>query len=299
MAATRSRSPVVRRLLDRLGPLPARALLLVRRSAAEFLDDDGPQLAAAISYHVLLSIFPLLILLLSIAGLAADRQTLRQQVLTTVTTYIPLSDHAQASVRHLFGQMQAGSQALGILGLLGLVVAATGMMSATRRALTRAWDTERRRSLLRGKLLDLGLVAVAAVVLGLSFGLTLAVRLARSGSQAAADALGPLGPLASAAGWLVGFVLPALLAFGLFAFFYSVVPAADTHWSRTWPGALVGALAFQLLKEGFAFYLDHFAHYDAVYGSLGAAAAFIFFVYLSANAFLVGAEVASEYPRLP
>ena len=219
----------------RLGPLPSRALLLARRSAAEFLDDDGPQLAAAISYHVLLSIFPLLILLLSIAGLAADQQTLRQQVLTTVTTYIPLSDHAQASLRHLLGQMQAGSQALGILGLLGLVVAATGMMSATRRALTRAWDTERRRSLLRGKLLDLGLVAVAA----------------------------------------------------------------DTHWSRTWPGALVGALAFQLLKEGFAFYLDHFAHYDAVYGSLGAAAAFIFFVYLSANAFPVGAEVASEYPRLP
>ncbi|HET7355090.1 MAG TPA: YihY/virulence factor BrkB family protein [Nocardioidaceae bacterium] len=299
MSAERSRSRAARRLLDRLGPLPARTWLLVRRSAAEFVDDDGPQLAAAVAYHVLLSIFPLLILLLSIAGLATDQHALRQHALTTVTTYIPLTEHAQASLGHLIGQMQAGSHALGILGLLGLVVAASGMMSATRRALTRAWDTDRRRSLVRGKLLDLGLVAVAAVVLGVSFGLTLAVRLARAGSQAAADALGPLGPLASAAGWLVGFVVPTLLAFGLFVFFYSVVPAADTHWTRTWPGALVGALGFQLLKEGFAFYLDHFAHYDAVYGSLGAAAAFIFFVYLSANAFLVGAEVAAEYPRLP
>ena len=276
-------------------------VLLTRRSVVEFFDDDGPQLAAAISFHVLLSIFPLLILLLALTGVLADQHTVRDNAMKLVTTYIPLNGAGRQSLTHLLSQMQNGSTALGVLGLLGVLVAASGMMTATRRGLTRAWDAEPTRGLLRGKLFDLALVAVAGVVLGISFGLTLAVRMARAGSHAAAHALGPLGPVAEAAGWLVGFAVPLLLAFGLFAFFYAVVPStsAESRLATAWPGAVVGALGFQLLKEGFAFYLDHFAHYDAVYGSLGAAAAFIFFVYLSANALLVGAEVASEYPRLP
>lgn len=301
------RTPIARgrrlfqRALGRLGPVPRRMTLLSGRSVVEFFDDDGPQLAAAISFHVLLSIFPLLILLLALTGALADQHTVRENILKLVATYIPLSDQGRQSLAHLLGQMQSGSAGLGVLGLLGVVIAASGMMTATRRGLTRAWDAEVSRGLLRGKLLDLALVAVAAVVLGLSFGLTLAVRMARSGSHAAAQALGPLGPLAEAAGWLVGFAVPLLLAFCLFAFFYTVVPStsAQSRLATAWPGALVGALGFQLLKEGFAVYLDHFAHYQAVYGSLGAAAAFIFFVYLSANAFILGAEVASEYPRLP
>ncbi len=303
MAAERTRPAaaraLVQRTLARLGPVPRQIVRLTRRSVVEFFDDDGPQLAAAISYHVLLSIFPLLILLLALTGLLLDPETVRNNVVTVVTTYIPLTDPGQSSLKHLVAQMQTGSSALGLFGLVGLVIAASGMMTATRRALTLAWDAETRRGLLRGKLFDLGLVAVAGVLLGISLGLTLAVRIARSGSHSAAHVLGPLGPLAEAAGWLVGFVVPMLLAFGLFLFFYSVVPAVDSRWTTTWPGALVGALGFQLLKEGFAFYLDHFGHYHAVYGSLGAVAAFIFFVFLSANVFLLGAEVASEYPRLP
>lgn len=278
----------------RAGRLPRLAV----RSVREFVEDDGPQLAAAISYHVLLSLFPLVMVVVSVFGLAVDRQSVRDQVVHTVATYVPLTADGQASVRQLVGQLQGGAAALGLVGIVGLVIAASGMMTSTRRALTRAWDVDARRSFVRGKLFDFVLVGVAAVVLGASFGLTIAVRLARSGSAGAARALGHFGVLADAAGWLAGFVVPLLLAFCLFAFFYAVVPAVDTRLRKVWPGALVGALCFQLLKEVFAVYLDHFAHYNAVYGALGAAAAFIFFVYLSANAFIFGAEVASEYPRL-
>ncbi|HET7386380.1 MAG TPA: YihY/virulence factor BrkB family protein [Nocardioidaceae bacterium] len=289
---------VNRILLHRLRPRPRRWYLLSVRSAREFVDDECPQLAAAISYHVLLSIFPLIILLVSLFGLVVDDRSVRDNVVAGVTTYIPLTPHGTRSLEQLVTQMQGGSAALGIAGVVGLVISASGMMTATRRALSAAWDAHSRRNFVRGKLFDLLLVGVAAVVLGVSFGLTVAVRLARSGSEGAAHALGPLGPLATTAGWLVGFLVPLLLAFALFSFFFAVVPAVPTQWLRIWPGALVGAVGFQLLKEAFAFYLDHFAHYNAVYGSLGAAAAFIFFVYLSANVFLLGAEVAAEYPRL-
>jgi membrane protein len=286
-------------LLGHLGRHSRRFAILGKRSVTEFAEDDCPQLAAAISYHVMLSVFPLVILVVSVFNLVVNQQSVRDNVVEGVETYVPLTAHGEQSLRHLLTQLQGGSAALGLLGLLGLVISASGMMTSTRRALTRAWDAEIRRPFVRGKLFDILLVGASGIVVVTSFGLTVLVRLARSGSAGAASSLGSFGALANAAGWLVGFLVPALLAFALFTLFYRFLPAVQTRFTNVWHGALVGALLFQGLKEGFAAYLDHFAHYNEIYGALGTAAAFIFFVYLAANAFLLGAEVASEYPRLP
>ncbi|MGH3622217.1 MAG: YihY/virulence factor BrkB family protein [Sciscionella sp.] len=287
-----------RGLLSRSGPRTRRLLMLARRSAREFRDDHCLQLAGSLAFHVLLSIFPLLIVVVSVFGLLSDDQTARQAVVGTVTTYIPLTDSGRQSLLELMAELQGSSSALGLLGLVGVVISAGGMMGAVRRALTLAWDATEHRPFLRGKAVDLLLVLGAGALLSASFALTVAVRISARNDYSGPGWLSFLGPLAGAAGWLVGFLLPFLLAFVLFSFLYSVVPAVPTRFVDVWPGALVGAALFQALKEIFAVYLAHFAHYNAVYGSLGAVAAFIFFVYLSANTLLLGAEIASEYPRL-
>jgi hypothetical protein len=66
-----------------------------------------------------------------------------------------------------------------------------------------------------------------------------------------------------------------------------------------WPGALIGALAFQAVTLGFSFYLENFTNYDILMGSLGAAAGLLFWIFVNANIMLFGAEVAAEYPRVP
>jgi uncharacterized BrkB/YihY/UPF0761 family membrane protein len=76
------------------------------------------------------------------------------------------------------------------------------------------------------------------------------------------------------------------------------VPAAKVRLRDVWLGALVAAFLFEVTKVGFSIYLENFSNYDLVYGSLGAVAAFLFWVYLAANILLFGAEVASEYPRV-
>ena len=65
-----------------------------------------------------------------------------------------------------------------------------------------------------------------------------------------------------------------------------------------WPVALLVAVLLVLLQNLFALYVGNFAHYNAIYGSLGAVIAFMFFVYLAAELFLLGAELASEWPRV-
>jgi membrane protein len=60
---------------------------------------------------------------------------------------------------------------------------------------------------------------------------------------------------------------------------------------------LFAAVGYELVKRGFSIYLDNFANYDAVYGSIGAIIAFMFFVYVAAVVFLLGAEMAAIWPR--
>ena len=89
------------------------------------------------------------------------------------------------------------------------------------------------------------------------------------------------------------------VVFGVYLMMYRFVPSSEAKVRTVWVGALVAAPGFEALEYGFSVYVDHFAHFDRVYGSLGAVVAFLFFVYLNASVFLFGAEVASEYARLP
>jgi len=110
-----------------------------------------------------------------------------------------------------------------------------------------------------------------------------------------------LGDAAEQAGFLwdaTSFLIPLALSFLAFTFLYWVVPATKVRLRDVWLGALVAAFLFEVTKVGFSIYLENFSNYDLVYGSLGAVAAFLFWIYLAANILLFGAEVASEYPRV-
>ena len=166
-------------------------------------------------------------------------------------------------------------------------------MSAIRLALNQAWDVDEYRPLLRGKLIDVGLVFVTAIFVLGSLALTVAVRTV---GDAAAHA--GVDPGAGWATWLLGLVVPLVLSFAVVLFLYWAIPAVEVRIAETWPAALLTACFFVLTENLFAVYVQHFANYNAIYGSLGAVIAFMFFTYLSSMVFLLGAEIASEWPRV-
>ena len=96
--------------------------------------------------------------------------------------------------------------------------------------------------------------------------------------------------------WWAPVLLSVLLAFVAVMFLSATVPAADVRARDAWPASLLVAVALVALQNLFALYVANFAHYDDVYGSLGAIVAFMFFVYLAAQVFLLGAELTSEWP---
>jgi hypothetical protein len=95
-----------------------------------------------------------------------------------------------------------------------------------------------------------------------------------------------------------GRLAPIIISLTIFALLFRLVPARDTHLRDTWPGVVVASAGFEAAKAGFSVYLENFSRYDAIYASLGSVIAFLVFVWVAANVLLLGAEVASEYPRL-
>ena len=273
--------------------------LLAKRSVSEFLDDHCAQLAASMSYYVFFSLFPLAILVVSIAGVLLTDDSLREQVVNGLFDLLPLQSGAgKEDLEDLIEPIASGRSAIGVVSVLGLIWAATGMMSALRFSLDTAWDLEFRRPFVRGKLVDLGLVVGVGALLTISIGATAVLQVGNEVSEDVADSLGPFGAEATGFFRIVSILLPFLLTWTTFTIIYKVVPSVTTRIRDVVAGALLGALLFEALKHGFAFYLSNFTNYDAIYGSLGAAIALLFFVYLAACVLLFGAEIAAEWPRV-
>jgi membrane protein len=277
---------------------PARLLLLAKQSAAEFRRDHCSHLAAGIAYYALFSIFPLLIFVTGITGLVLRDAELQARLVDAILDTVPLAeDEGRGDVVRIVGDTaQESSGAIGIAGLLVAAWSATSMFGAIRRSINLAYDLETYRPLLRQKLVDFGLLLALAPFFLLSIVVTGLVAFTRGlFAEVPVAAVAADHPLA----WEVaGLALSAGLSFLAFLVLYWIVPAADVHLRDAWPGALAAALLFETAKAGFGIYLRNFASYDVVFGTLAAAAAFLFWVYVSANILLLGAELAAEYPRV-
>ena len=277
----------------------ADAKLLARRTVQEFLDDHCTQLAASMSYYILFSIFPLAILAVSIAGLILTNQELHDRVVDALLSALPVSEGAgRENLESLIDPIAQGRSAIGLVSVFGLIWGASGMMGALRFSLNTAWDHEHRRPFVRGKLVDFALLLGVGYLLALSIGFTMLLQVARDLSDDVADALGPFGGGAGALVNVVSILIPFLLSTTTFTLVYKLIPSVPVRTRDAIGGALLSAVLFELLKNGFALYLRNFSNYDAVYGSLGATIALLFFIYLGSCVLLLGAELASELPRV-
>lgn len=275
-----------------------RLWLLFKHSVFEFLDDNCPQMGAAISYYVLFSLFPLVIVSIGVLGLLLQDNDIERRLIDELTGLLPVdaggADDVESAVQELTG---ASSGVLGVLGLIGLAWAASAMFAVIRRSLDIAFDLSGRRPFIRQKLVDFGMMALVGLIFLASIGATTTLRVARE----AIEDTQILGTLAEGLGFgwgVAAFLVLSAFSFVAFALLYWLVPARHVRFSHVWPGALLAAVLFEALKLAFGIYLEHFGRYDLVFGSLGAVVAFLFLVFLGANVFLLGAEISATYPRV-
>jgi membrane protein len=259
-----------------------------------FFADQCPQQAAGIAYRVLFSIAPLAIVLVSIFGLVLQDDSIRHDVVNSIVDALPVSAAGRKDVEKAITAIATPASAAGLVGLLVFAWAATGMMTSIRRGLESAMGVDESRPLARGKLVDLGLIVGAAVLVLVTAGITLLGNLVQRASGSLGEAIG-LGAGTLAGGLLHGarFFLSILVVLLLYRF----VPARGLRIRDGLAGAIVTAILFLLISLASGWISERTTRLSVVYGSLTAALVFLYSMYLYSSALLLGAEVAAAWSR--
>ena len=296
MARPRERGPA---LAARLRLTRAQVARTTRRAVGSFFAHRSPQIAAGVSYFTLFSVFPIAILTTAGFSLLVDDEAARTRVVDLLIGSVPLAEgQGRARLEGLFQSAAESASTFGAVGVLGLLFSASGLMAALRHGVNTAHGIEQRRTPLRGKALDFLLVFAVSVPVALSLALTVTGRLADSLGDRLASLPGTFGSLLPRLVLATTALAPLVLSFAIFTFLYVVLPARPTPLRDVWPGALAAAVAYELTKIAFSVYLENVGGFDAVYGSIGAVIAFMVFVFIAANVFLLGAEVSAKWPAV-
>jgi membrane protein len=253
----------------------------------KMVDDQATYLAAMITYYGFVSLFPLLLLLVTILGFAlSDNPSLQASVLDSALKDFPIiGDQIQANIHSLNGSVTAL-----VLGIAGSLYGALGVGVAAQNAMNKIWAVPRaERPAVHG---IYGRSFALLAVLGLSVASTTAL-------AALSTATGSFGGGALNAALRGGaVVLSLLINTGLVLFAYRVLTADIPPVRRLWPGALTAALLWQILQSIGTYLVEHqLRGTTATYGLFGIVLGLLSWLYLAALILVLSAEINVVWVR--
>ena len=267
---------------------------VLRKTAREFSTDQCTDLAAALTYYAVLSLFPAMLALVSLLGVFGQGKRTTDAVLEIVNGIAPSSavDTLRPTIEQLVNTPSAGFAL--VLGLLTALWSASGYVGAFGRAMNRMYEIDEGRPVWKLRPLQL-LLTLAGLVLAAVVAFMLAVS----------------GPVASAIGAAIGLGGPALTAWNIVrwpiillavvlavAILYYATPNVKQpkfRWISI--GAGVAIVAWIVASVLFAVYVSNFGSYNKTYGALAGVIVFLLWLWITNLALLFGAELDSELER--
>ncbi|MFC4496751.1 YihY/virulence factor BrkB family protein [Streptomyces ovatisporus] len=266
---------------------------VLRRTLKEFKDDELTDRAAALTYYAVLSIFPALLVLVSVLGILGKGSI--DKLLSNVSKFAPGSvrDILTNAIQQLQGSSSTGS-ILAVVGLLGALWSASNYVAAFIRTSNVVYDLPEGRPAWKVTPVRVGLTLLLMVMLAVS---TLLVVFTGPLAQRASDALG-LGSTAltvwNYAKWPVLLLLVALMI----ALLYWGAPNVKGRGLR-WvtPGSVLAVVIWLVASAGFALYVANFGSYNKTYGTLAGVIIFLVWLWITNLAILLGLEFDAELAR--
>ena len=268
---------------------------LVKTTFSSWLDDYAPSMGAALAYYTMFSIAPLLLIVISTAGLIFGEEAVRGEIFGQLRGL--MGDEGARAVQSLLESVSSPEEGKAgtIIGTVLLLIGATTVLSELQDAFDRIWHVPPKDKeggvwgVLRSRLLSFGMI--------LGIGFLMMVSLVFS---AALAALGKWwGPFFSDLEIIVGainFVFSFALATTVFAMLYKFMPRVTIHWRDVWAGAAVTALLFTIGKSLIGLYIGKSA-VSSGFGAAGSLVVVLVWVYYSAQIFLLGAEFTKVYSQ--
>jgi membrane protein len=258
-----------------------------------FLDNNLSTSAAAISYSLILALFPSLLFLLTIGTEIIGRERVERYILKQVLDFFPV---AYGFIRNNLESLSSLSTRFILTCFIGMFWAGMGIFSVIETALNRIYGTPS-RSFLHGRAINFAFTNLVFVLLGVSAISTAMI----AGLQAAIGALPvTLGARVQAFYsffWQFVFILVSIIVtIALFTMVYKWLPNTKISTREALTGGVIAGLMWELAKYGFSYLLPFF-NYDLLHGSVGAAIALLTWVYTSSLIMLFGAQFTAVLHR--
>lgn len=246
-------------------------------------DDDVPALGATFAYHLLLSMFPFLLFL---AAIASYTPLSHGDAFGDLSAIVPTD--ALRVVQSTLLEIADGNRTniLSLSMLITIWLASNGF-AAVARGLNKAYDITETRGFIKVRALSLLFVPLIALgilleTVAVVFGNVLLCRISKAlcWSSAGVTLVHTLR-----------FVLPLVLLVGIFSLLYAIIPNRRLRFRQVFPGAVFASAVWALASLAFSFYVDRFANYARLYGSLGGVVILLVWLYLTSVVLLVGSEI--------
>lgn len=276
------------------------AIALLKTSYAEWRDDKGSRLAAALAFYTLLSMAPLLVLAVSIVGLIFGAEAARGEL--TEKLHGLMGPQAAGGVETLLAAASSRKQGLLAAGL-SIVVSffgASGVFGELQDSFNTIWEVVPRpgrgvTGVEKDRIFSFAMVLGVALLLFLSLVVSTALSAVGGTVQGAGQGT-RIAPLLSIFWSAVNLVVSLGMATVLFAVVFKVLPDVHIPWRSVWVGGLATAVLFTIGKYLLGVYLGR-ASVASPYGAAGSVVVMILWVYYSSQILFFGAEFTQVYAR--
>jgi membrane protein len=266
-------------------------LQLAKASLKDFSTDQCTLRAAALSYFTVFALPPLLVLLIMLAGLVWNPESVQRALESQFAGLVGSAGGSEVRQMILGGQRMGQGWIHTVLGFAGLIAGATGAFLSLQDALNAVWqvgpDPKKGglKQFITKRLLSLGMVMGLAFLLVVSLAVTAAI-------SALGTALGGAGAVMLVVNLIVSIAILAVLFSAMFKF----LPDAHIAWRSVWVGGLVTAVLFEIGKFVIGLYLGH-SNPGSAFGAASAFAVILVWIYYAGVLVLFGAEFTEHYAR--
>jgi membrane protein len=274
--------------------LVSNAWQLIKETAESWVDHHAPRLAAALAYYTLLSIAPLVVIAIAIAGFVFGESAARGQISTQLGVIVGAQAAKGIEAVIANARSPASGMASTAIGVLVLLFGASAVFGELQSTLDAIWDVEPKPGRgVWGTVKDR--FVSFTMVLGVAFLLLVSLVI-----SAALSAAGYFFQSALPGGEAIWQVINFCISLGaitvLFALIFKVIPDVDIRWGDVWIGAVVTALLFSVGKFALGLYLGK-SGVTSSYGAAGSLVALAIWVYYAAQILFLGAEFTRVQAR--
>src|SRR5262245_2097451 len=262
------------------------------RGLVELVNSNDLTHAASIAYYALLSLFPFLLLIISLLGSITASEDQRLAVLTFVFRYFPTRLDFVASQLDAFRQTRIQ---VGVAGSLALIWSSLGVFGAITSAVNEAWGVEKQRSFLKHRMVSFLMLVAAGLVMIVGLLLVTTIQVAEASWFGVM--LLRFQWLRAVQTWMFRYLATIILIFGVGLVFY-FIPNAKTRFRDVWVGAALTGVLWRLAFGGFAWYIARNKSMTMIHGSIAAVVVFLLWVYVSSIILMYGVEFTAAYARL-